>query len=170
MSGTVHGNVVQAGRVGDVYLGEVHHHGTTEPDYLAEGVRALGRKDYETAVAQLGQARRATADPELDFLFALALLRGRRPHRVRSNDELTAVRDSLRRVMLLPHARILLLLIEEDRGRGWQQGGTVPDLVPALVAAADPGQVRRILDHVSAPENRVWQLLAAAKRGWETGR
>ncbi|MET8853157.1 hypothetical protein [Amycolatopsis sp. NPDC004625] len=170
VSGTVHGNIVQAGRVGDVYLGEVHHHGPAEPDYLAEGVRALDRKDYETAVAQLGQARRTAADPELDFLFALALLRGRRPHRVRSNGELTAVRDCLRRVVLLPHARILLLLIDEDRGRGWQRGGALPDLVPALVAAADPEQLRRIVDHLSAPENRVWQLLAAAHRGWEAGR
>ncbi|MEV6831657.1 hypothetical protein [Amycolatopsis sp. NPDC051102] len=168
--GDVHGNVVQAGSVGHVHLSEVHHHEAVQPDFRAEGERALDRKDYETAIAQLGQARRAAADPELDFLCALALLRGRRPHRVRSNRELTAVRDGLRRVVLLPHARLLLLLIDEDRGRCWERGGGVSELVPALVAATEPEQVRRILDHLSAPENRVWQLLAAAHRGWETGR
>jgi hypothetical protein len=167
--GDVHGKVVQAGSVGNVYLGEVHHHGSAQPDFRADGLRALDRKDYETAIAHLGQARRAAVDPELDFLFALALLRGRRPHRVRSNGELTAVRDCLRRVVLLPHARLLLLLVDEDRGQGWQRGGPVAGLVPALVAAADPAQVRRILDHVSARENRVWQLLATSQ-GRETGR
>jgi hypothetical protein len=167
--GDVHGTVVQTDSVGNVYLGEVHHHEPVQPDFRTDGLRALDRKDYETAVVHLGQARRAAADPELDFLFALALLRGRRPHRVRSNRELTAVRDCLRRAVLLPHARLLLLLIDEDRGQGWQRGGPVSGLVPELVAAADPGHLRRILDHVSAHENRVWQLLAE-NQSWGTGR
>lgn len=141
---------------------------------IVEGVgdcRAMEEPGESTqnAVACLGQARRAAVDPELDFLFGLALLRGRRPHRVRSNRELSAARDCLRRVVLLPHARLLLLLIDEDRGQGWRRGGPVSGVVPALAAAADPGQVQRILDHVSAHENRVWQFLAE-NQGRETGR
>lgn len=178
--GDVYGTVFQAGVVdnvntgavhgGAVYLGGVHHHGNTDLDFRADGVRALDRKDYETAVADFTRARRAAPeDSELDFLLALALLRGNRPHRVRANREVTAVRDCLRRAGLLPHAQLLLLLAEEDRGRFWERGGHVSDLVLTLVDAMDPDQVRKILDHVTAPENRVWQLLAA-RQDRETGR
>ncbi|WP_370967683.1 hypothetical protein [Amycolatopsis sp. cg9] len=156
--GDVHGTVVQAGTV---YLGDVHHPASPERDFRADGLRALARRDYETAIADLTRA--APADPGLDFFLALALLRGNRPHRVRSSRELTAVRDRLRRTAHLPHARLLLLLTDEDRGRFWERGGPVSGLLAELVAAAGPDHVRTILEHVTAPENRVWRVLAASQ-------
>lgn len=159
--GVVYGTVVQAGTVGDLHIGDVHHHAEPERDFRADGLWALRRKDYEAAVADLTRA--APADPELDFFLALALLRGNRPHRVRSSRELAEVRDRLRRVAHLPHARLLLLLTDEDRGRCWERGGPVSGLLAELVAAADPEAVRTILDHVTATENRVWRFLAESQ-------
>ncbi|MEU4246224.1 hypothetical protein AB0F15_02320 [Amycolatopsis sp. NPDC026612] len=173
--GDVHGTVFQAGRTGNVntgpvhgetvYLGDVHLHGTAErADFRDGGVLALSRKDYATAVADLSRAcRAAPADAGLGFLLALALLRGHRPHRIRSTRELTAVLDCLRRAEHLPHARLLVLLVQEDRGRFWERGGRVSGEVQALVDDADPAAVRQILDHVTAPENRVWRLLEASR-------
>lgn len=163
VNGGNYGNVVQTDSVhGDLHMGAVHYHPHPEPDRRTNGVRALARKDYDSAVADLGEAVRGPdVAPELYFSLALALLRGNRPHRVRSNRDLAAVRAHLRRVEDLPHARLLLLLTDEDRARGWESGGDVPDPVRRLAVAADPARVREILDHVRAPENRVWRILAA---------
>jgi hypothetical protein len=157
------GSVVQTHSVrGDLQVGDVHHHLHAGPDRSADGLRALGRKDYDSAVADLSEAVRGPdVAPDLYFALALALLRGNRPHRVRSNRDLAAVRTHLQRVEDLPHARLLLLLTDEDRARGWEGGDDVPDRVRRLAVAADPVRVREILDHVRAPENRVWRILAA---------
>lgn len=174
--GDVPGTVVQAGRTGSVHtgpvhgetvhVGDVHHHyGTAgQAGFRAGGVLALSRKDYVTAVADLSRAHRAAPeDADLDFLLALALLRGHRPHRIRSSGDLAAVLDCLRRAEHLPHAKLLLLLVKEDRGRFWERGGRVSGEVQALVDDADPAAVRQILDHVTATENRVWRLLEASR-------
>ncbi|WP_328449913.1 hypothetical protein [Amycolatopsis sp. NBC_00438] len=137
-------------------------------DYPADGLRALARKDYNAAVAALTQALRApSADPALYFHLALAQLRGNRPHRVGSARDLNVVRDCLDRVGHLAHARVLLHLTDEDRGRLWERGGQVPARVSALVEVMAPEYVEEILDHVTAPENRVWQLLRS-RRGKTT--
>jgi hypothetical protein len=131
-------------------------------DYPADGLRALARKDYNAAVAALTQALRApSADPALYFHLALAQLRGNRPLRVSSARDLTVVRDCLDRVGHLAHARVLLYLTDEDRRRFWERGGQVSEQVSALVEAVEPEYVAEILEHVTAPENRVWQLLRA---------
>lgn len=140
-----------------------------QADYPADGLRALARKDYSAAVAALTRALRApSADPALYFHLALAQLRGNRPHSVRSARDLAVVRDCLDRVGHLAHARVLLHLTDEDRGRLWERGGQVSAQVPALVEVMDPEYVAEILDHVTAPENRVWQLLSA-RQGKVTG-
>jgi hypothetical protein len=157
------GNVIQTHSVGgNLHVGDIHQHAAASPDHAADGVRALACRDYDAAVADLGAAvRGAQVDPELHFLLALALLRGNRPHRVRSSKDVTALRTHLERVGDLPHARLLLLMADEDRARGWERGADVPDRVRKLADTADPARVREILDHVHAPENRVWRVLAA---------
>ncbi len=133
-------------------------------DYPADGLLALGRKDYNAAVAALTQALRApSADPALYFHLALAQLRGNRPDRVKSARDLNVVRYCLDRAGHLAHARVLLHLADEDRGRSWERGGQVAARVRALVEAMDPEYVEEILEHVTAPENRVWQLLVAQR-------
>jgi hypothetical protein len=156
MSGVVHGNVIQAGDVRDVH----YHTGPSLADHQANGLLALGNKEYGTAVEELTRALRfQPTDAELHFVLALALLRGRRPHRVRSQRELDAVRHHLRQAECLPHAKLLRLLVEEDCGRHWERGVPVSGQVHELVGRADRVRAVEIAEHVAAPQNRVWGLI-----------
>jgi hypothetical protein len=148
-----------------VQLGDhnvMHNHFPAAPrvDHAARGRVALRAKDYGAAVSQFTAALEEQPEhAELRYLLALALLGGRRPHQVRSRAEVTAIRQHLAAAETLDHARLLRVLVEEDLGRHWERGAGVPSGLVDLVRSVPPERAAELVEHISAPRNRVWELL-----------
>ncbi len=156
-NGVVYGPVFQAGQV----VGDIHYHtDASSADHQVNGLAALDNKDYATAIQDLKLAQRAhPANVELHYFMAIALLQGRRPHRVRLQTELEEIRRHLRQADHLPHAKLLSLLVEEDRGRHWERNTPVSGHLRELVGEAERARILEIAEHIAAPRNRVWKII-----------
>lgn len=104
------------------------------------------------------------ADPALNFLMALCLLSGRRPH-AHEIDTIRAIEGHLVSARRLSSARALLLLVREDHELLWRRIDVLPAEAEAVIALVDPASAKRITEHVPAPEARVWRALLARQRG-----
>lgn len=150
----------------NIYQAEKIYLGPKPEDHRRAGERALGLRDYEAARRHFrGAVEASSADPEIHYQLALALLGGRRPH-MASAAEVTSIRRQLELAGRLPEAQALLVLVNEDYYLSWQQSSAVPPELVDLVQSVPLARVQEIVTHVPAEQCRVWRLLAGrAKRG-----
>jgi hypothetical protein len=148
-------------QVGDhTTMNNIYSSGVSAEESAAHGMSALRAKEYQVAVSQLTAALQVQpADADLHYHLALALLRGRRPHQIRSGGEISAIRQHLELARSLDHARVLRVLVDEDCGRHWERGAGISVELSYLVQLTRRDDIAEILEHVKAPMNRVWELL-----------
>ena len=92
-------------------------------DHAAMGVKALRARNYESARRRLTEAIDLHPDDqELNYLLALALLNGQRPHMHHRNaiDQIKALLSHARE--LLPEALALWLLVKGVDASKWEPG------------------------------------------------
>jgi hypothetical protein len=147
-------------QVGDHNTINNYEAGVAPPGGAARGMAAFRVGAYDVAVSELNAALHVQpADADLHYYLALALLRGRRPHQIRSQAELSAVRHHLNLAGTLVHAQVLKVLVEEDCGRYWERGGSISTWLLELAQSVALDHVAEMAEHVPAPQNRVWELL-----------
>jgi hypothetical protein len=131
----------------------------------ASGYILLGKGLYADALRRFGDA--VTADPshqDAHFGMAVALLGGYRPHR-HSEETIRRVGAHLGAAADLTEARLLKLLVAEDRGLHWQRRARrIPSHVKALAEQASPERAELVLRHVPAEESRTWRAIHDARR------
>jgi hypothetical protein len=154
--------------VGDLYGENIYqadqillYHSAPEVDHVAAAMTALRAHNYASACQGLAAAvDRRPDDPELNYYLGLSLLAGKRPHMhgAVSIDTITAHLDIAARE--LTEATALLLLVKEDYRTAWRNHSAIPRELTALVSKVSANRAKEIIEHVRAPESRVWKLLA----------
>lgn len=139
-----------------------------QPDPAAlfsSGVRALAGRDYATACTQLAAAVKANpADTQAQYYLSLAQLEGKRPHS-HSAARVAEVEQHLVAAAALPEAQALRVLVQEDYRMSWKNSSSVPDSLMRLGQSVTASRAREIVQHVPAPESRVWRVLKARAEG-----
>jgi hypothetical protein len=139
---------------------EIHlHNATAEVDYFGLGLKALRAKNYSVAIKHLSAAvDLAAEDPDVNYFLALALLQGVRP-RMHSEQSIERVRRHLMLAGSLPHAVMLLALLEDDHGLLWRTRPALTPLHLQRAQAVRPELALEITEHIDARQSPVWQAL-----------
>jgi hypothetical protein len=139
----------------------IHNDFARQRNHRKLGLVALGGSHYgEASVSFVAALRDDPSDLELHYYLALALLGGMRPNRHEKRN-IISVQRHLNSAGELPHARVLLILVNEDYGLFWRKYSAVSDGLRELVRKTDTEHVDEILRHVPAPEARTWKLLTS---------
>lgn len=137
----------------------------TEPGFRA-GMDALQDRAYDAAARHFRQLTdRFPASADACYYLALALLRGTAPcastpERVES--VLSTLRSALRRDRECAHARLLILLVEEDfyRGRRYGLQALDPAVLQDLIRRCSATHRQEIVTHFPDSGSETWRALA----------
>lgn len=128
-------------------------------DHVQIAASQLRARCYaEAADAYTRALRENPSDVSSRYGLALSLLDGRRPHRSR-RDTIKAIARHLAAADVLPEARALHLLVNEDQDLAWQRWSGLPEDVQADLDLVEPQRAQEITEHVPAWEARVWRAL-----------
>lgn len=134
---------------------------TVQPqrDHLEAGIALLRQSHYAEARRELGRAIEESPGEERGHYYvAMALLNGARPHRC-PRIVLNRVRRHLDSAAMLPEARVLHLMVEEDDGLRWRHHTQIPQALIDLVGLLDSEHVSELLTHVPAQGTRTYRVL-----------